>query len=97
MFSGDKILMKIRRHSDRLKLYGVESVGLFGSFVTSSQHVDSDIDILVQFRPGKKNFDNYMDLKFFLEKLFHKKIDLVIKEALKNRIKNKVLSEVQYA
>ncbi|MDD3234150.1 MAG: nucleotidyltransferase family protein [Candidatus Omnitrophota bacterium] len=92
-----EILTKIKQHSNDLKNYGVRKVGLFGSFARSGQHPKSDIDILVEFNKGDKTFDNYMDLKFFLEKLFHRKIDLVIKDALKAQIKNKVLSEVKYA
>ncbi len=92
-----EILTKIRRHSTKLKTYGVKRVGLFGSFASSSQNTKSDIDILVEFNQGGKTFDNYMELKFFLEKLFRRKVDLVIKDALKPRIKNQVLSEVQYA
>lgn len=92
-----EILTKIRKHSDELKAYGVKKVGLFGSFARPSQNAKSDIDILVEFDHGGKTFDNYMDLKFFLEKMFHRKVDLVIKGALKARIKNRVLSEVKYA
>lgn len=92
-----EILTKIRQHSDELKAYEIKKVGLFGSFVRSSQNAKSDIDILVEFNRGGKTFDNYMDFKFFLEKLFHRKVDLVIKDALKAGIKNRVLSEVKYA
>ncbi len=92
-----EILTKIRQHSDELKTYGVKKVGLFGSFLRARQNIKSDIDILVEFDRGSKTFDNYMELKFRLEQLFHRKVDLVIKEALKARIKGKVLSEVKYA
>jgi len=92
-----EILTKIRQHSDELKVYKVKKVGLFGSFARSNQKAASDIDILVEFNHGGKTFDNYMDLKFYLERLFHRKVDLVIKDSLKTRIKNKVLSEVKYA
>lgn len=92
-----RILSTIQKHSSELKLYGVKNVGLFGSFARSSQNINSDIDILVEFERGDKTFDNYMDLKFFLEKLFHRKVDLVIKDALKTRIKSRILSEVTYA
>lgn len=92
-----EILTKIRQHSDEIKTYGVKKVGLFGSFARLSQNAKSDIDILVEFGRGGKTFDNYMGLKFYLEKLFRRKIDLVIKDALKTRIKNRVLSEVKYA
>lgn len=97
MSPRDELLTKIRQHRDELKAYGVRRVGLFGSFARYIQHAESDIDILVEFDRGSKTFDNYMDLKFFLEKLFHRKVDLVIKGALKTRIKSRVLSEVKYA
>ncbi|MBD3271706.1 MAG: nucleotidyltransferase [Elusimicrobia bacterium] len=92
-----KLLNIIQQHSSKIKLYKVKKIGIFGSFARSNQNSKSDIDILVEFEQGGKTFDNYMDLKFFLEELFHRKVDLVIKEALKSRIKNLVLSEVQYA
>lgn len=92
-----KILETMRKHSDEFKAYGVKKVGLFGSFVHSNQNVRSDIDILVEFDRGAKTFDNYMEFKFFLERLFRRKVDLVIKNALKARIKGRVLSEVRYA
>ena len=38
-----------------------------------------------------------MELKFLLERLFHRKVDLVIKDALKPQIKQDVLREVSYA
>jgi predicted nucleotidyltransferase len=97
MSPKEKILSTIQQHSGDLKAYGVKKVGLFGSFVRSKQSSKSDIDILVEFERGEKTFDNYMGLKFFFEKLFHRKVDLVIKDALKPAIKDRVLSEVTYA
>ena len=72
-------------------------MGLFGSFARYNQKSDSDIDILVEFDKGGKTFDNYMELKFYLERLFMKKVDLVIKDTLKPRIKSRILSEMKYA
>jgi hypothetical protein len=92
-----EILAKIRQHSEELRAFGARRVGLFGSFARSAQTAASDIDVLVEFRRGAKTFDNYMDLKFFLERLLGRKVDLVIKDALKKRIKSRVLSEVKYA
>lgn len=92
-----EILTKIRQHANELKAYKVKKVGLFGSFAHLNQKASSDIDILVEFDRDGKTFDNYMELKFYLERLFHRKVDLVIKDALKTRIKGKVLSEVKYA
>lgn len=97
MSPESEILSALRRHASDLRGYGVRKVGLFGSFTRADWSSKSDIDILVEFRPGSKTFDNYMDVKFFLEGLFHRKVDLVIKSALKARIKRRVLSEVKYA
>ena len=92
-----EILSRMRENVDGFKAYKVKKLGLFGSFAAARQTSGSDIDILVEFERGGKTFDNYMDLKFYLERLFHKKVDLVIKDALKSRIKNKILSDVRYA
>jgi len=93
-----KIIMKsIQDNLDEVKGYGIRRIGVFGSFVRSAQNEKSDIDVLVEFYPGKKSFDNYMELKFFLEKLLHRKVDLVIKDAIKPRIKPYILNEVLYA
>lgn len=97
MLTKNKIVDLIENHRDDLKLYGVQKVGIFGSYVRSEQKSKSDVDVLVEFSRGNKTFDNYMGLKLFLERLFHRKVDLVMKEALKEAIKGRVLSEVKYA
>jgi predicted nucleotidyltransferase len=97
MSPKDKILITIQKNADQLKTYRVKQVGLFGSYVHGRERAKSDIDILVEFQRGGKTFDNYMGVKFFLEKTFHRKVDLVIKDSLKPRIKDRVLSEVSYA
>jgi len=90
-------MKSIQDNLDEVKGYGIRRIGVFGSFVRSSQNEKSDIDVLVEFYPSKKSFDNYMELKFFLEKLLHRKVDLVIKDAIKPRIKPYILNEVLYA
>jgi predicted nucleotidyltransferase len=76
--------------------FGVERIGIFGSFVRGEEKQESDVDILVEFREGEKTFDNYMDLKFYLEDLFGRKVDLVMKDAIKRRLREPILSEVVY-
>lgn len=82
---------------DSLKNFGVLHIGLFGSFARNESSSDSDIDILVEFDPKQKNFSNYMGLKIFLEDLFNRKIDLVIKDQIKVKLKDQILSETIYA
>lgn len=97
MFTKKDVVAIIRENTEEIEAYGVKRIGIFGSFIRSAQHHKSDIDVLVEFQQGKKAFDNYMELKFFLEKIFSRKVDLVIKDALKPQIKQHILKEVIYA
>ncbi|HHT9133045.1 MAG TPA: nucleotidyltransferase family protein [Candidatus Tripitaka californicus] len=76
--------------------FKVKELGIFGSFVKGRQRKRSDIDVLVVFEEGYKTFDNYMDLKFFLEGILDAKVDLVLKNTLREEIKEHILSEAIY-
>lgn len=97
MLTSDEILEKIQENMDEIKGFGVEKIGLFGSYITGEQRTESDIDILVEFKKNQKTFDHYMDLKFFLEDLLNSEVDLVISEALKPDLKPYILDSVEYA
>ena len=75
------------------KIYGVKNLYIFGSYVRGEQRPDSDIDILVEFEKGKKTFRNYMGLRFYLEELLKGRIDLVVKEAVRDELKGYIYSE----
>lgn len=87
----------IQNNIEKIKRYGIKKIGIFGSFARAAQNRKSDIDILVEFENGAKVFDNYMELKFYLERILGRKVDLVIKDAIKPRIKDIILREVSYA
>jgi len=97
MLDSEKILELIHKNQNEIKKFGVKRIGLFGSYLRNNQKTNSDIDILVEFKKGKKTFDNYMDLKFFLESLFNHNVDLAIKEALRIELKPNILRSVKYA
>ena len=97
MLTREKILNKIEQNSKKLKKYGVKSIGLFGSYIKNKQTAKSDIDIVVEFKRGKKTIDNHMELKFLLEDLLECRVDLVIAEAIKPDLKSYVMDEVKYA
>lgn len=97
MLTKNDIVTTIQENTKEIKKYGVKKIGFFGSIAKASQTSNSDIDILIEFEKGKKGFDNYMELKFFLEELFRQKVDLVIQDALKSRIKDVILKQVSYA
>jgi predicted nucleotidyltransferase len=76
--------------------FGVIEIAIFGSYARGEQRKDSDVDLIVDFKEGWKTFDNYMNLKFYLEELFGKKVDLVIKSAINPRIKPFIIEEAIY-
>lgn len=91
-------LTLLREHEPEIKKrFGVATIGLFGSFVRGEERPESDVDILVTFRRGQKTFNNYIDCKFYLEDLYKRKVDLVMKGSIKKRLKPYILGEVVYA
>ncbi|MCK5149827.1 nucleotidyltransferase domain-containing protein [Candidatus Pacearchaeota archaeon] len=92
--NSKKILKEIENKKPQLKEKGVKKIGIFGSYAKDKQKKKSDVDILVVLE--NPTFDSYMDLKFLLEKLFRKKVDLVMEESLKPELEY-VKKEAKYA
>jgi len=93
----EKILDMIKKSREQLDSLGVVSIGLFGSFAKGQADKNSDVDILVDFDPAKKNYDNFYDTCCLLEKLFKRKVDVVTRESLSPYIGPYILKEVEYA
>lgn len=89
------ILDALQVNRDAIKACGVRRIGLFGSAARGNATPSSDLDFVVEF--DRKTFDDYMDLKFLLERLFGRRVDLVVAEAIKPRMRDSILSEVVYA
>ena len=77
------------------KRFKVKEIGLFGSYVRGEQKEDSDVDILVEFEETPTLLE-FLELENYLSELLGVKVDLVIKRALKPKIKETVLKEVVY-
>jgi predicted nucleotidyltransferase len=92
-----ELFSALLRNQARLRQYGVKRCGVFGSFARGKQTDQSDVDILVEFEPGKKSFDNFMKLAFFLEETFGRRVELVTPESLSPYIGPHILREVEYA
>ena len=95
MLDKENIIQKIKELKPYLyNEYMVNKVGLFGSFSENLQNEFSDIDLLIELEKpiGWKIFT----LEIYLEGIFNRKIDLVTKNALKEPLKDKILSQVQY-
>ncbi len=70
--------------------FGVLKIGIFGSFAKDKVNSESDVDLLVEMK--NSDFDSFVGLKIFLEKLFERNIDLVRK---RNQIKPSFLNRIQ--
>ena len=91
-------LEKYSTDIDRLcAMHSVKSLYVFGSVLTDSFNVNSDIDFIVDFHSVvnlNKYADNYYDFKYSLQNILHRNIDLLEEKAIKNpyfleAIKNK--------
>jgi len=92
----ENVLSLIQAHRDQIKSFGVNKLGLFGSFVRQQQDADSDIDVLVEFERGYKTFDNFIQVVFYLEELFGRRVELVTTEALSPYLGPHIIDEVEY-
>jgi len=82
-----RVLALLADNRSRLLALGVTKVGLFGSFARGEQRPESDVDLLVEFDPNQKTFDNFMQLGFLLEELFERRVELVTPESLSRHIR----------
>jgi predicted nucleotidyltransferase len=80
-----KIQRVVDAHGSDLAHLGVQSLAVFGSVARGEATGDSDIDFLVEFTGGA-TLARYMDLKFLLEGLFGRQVDLVTRKSLRSRL-----------
>jgi predicted nucleotidyltransferase/DNA-binding XRE family transcriptional regulator len=93
-WTASKILDFLAQKQEALQGMGVQRLGLFGSYSRGEASGDSDMDFLAVLE--QPSFKRYMDVKFFLEDLFHSQVDLVLEDSLREEIRPRVLSEVKY-
>lgn len=67
------------------KDYGIARFEIFGSALGEDFGTESDVDCLIDFaEDGGNYFERYFDFKDELEKLFGRKVDLVVEKAIRN-------------
>jgi hypothetical protein len=74
--------------------FQVERLAVFGSAARGEMRPDSDVDLLVEFRPEAEiGFIEYGGLMLALSELLGRKVDLVSRPALKPLLRDAILSE----
>ncbi|MGI0494047.1 nucleotidyltransferase family protein [Alkalinema pantanalense CENA528] len=75
--------------------YRITQVGVFGSYARGEQTDRSDVDVLVDYEQAPTLF-GVVELRDYLSELIGLRVDVVTKNGLKARIRDRVLSEVIY-
>jgi predicted nucleotidyltransferase len=97
MTTKENIIAILKFYKPELLKFGVQNIGLFGSYVRGEQSSRSDIDLLIDFEPDKENFDNYMAVYDIVEHIFKdQKVEVVTKNGLSKYIGPKILKDVLY-
>ena len=93
----DTIKEKITQNKEYLrKTYGVEEIGIFGSYARGDNTLGSDVDIAVELNHEKVpvGFFEFARMQFFLEDLLGRKVDLITKRGIKPLIRDRILSQL---
>ena len=78
-----ELLQILQIQKAKILSFGVKDLSIFGSFAKDLNiNKESDIDFLVEFEAGKKTFDNFIDLNFFLEDITGRKVELLTQQSL---------------
>jgi predicted nucleotidyltransferase len=91
-----QIIKLVEDNKETFRNFGVSRIGLFGSFVRGEQNNKSDVDLLVDFLPGQKNYHNFLKLSEFAEKLTGRKVEIVTPQSLSQYIAPYINQDVQY-
>ena len=82
MSNLEKVIGILRKELPYLKNnYQVRRLGIFGSFVKQKQSVNSDIDIIIEFK--KPIGLDFIELAEYIEKLLGRKVDILTTEGIK--------------
>jgi predicted nucleotidyltransferase len=94
--SYQSIKQMLIANAPKLRSFGVTEIGVFGSYISGHQNLESDIDILVSLDKKNKTLRNFLSLAYYLEDLLQNRVDLVTKESLSKHISKHILDTVVY-
>lgn len=98
MVTKQKILTFLREHKDELFAeYNLIKIGLFGSFAKNESSIESDIDLIVEFKPKTPNlFEKKSAIKNLVKKEFGREVDLCREKYIKPYFKTQILQSAIY-
>ena len=96
VFNKGQIIDLLKQNSTEFERLGVNRIGVFGSFVTGEQNAQSDVDLVVEFNEGQKNFHNFMGTASFAENLLGRKVDLLTPQSISTYLAPHIEKEIEY-
>ena len=91
----DEVISRLADSAVFIRRLGVDKLSLFGSFVRGDSDDKSDVDLVVEFLPGEKTFDHFMQLAFLLEDLLGRRVELVTPCSLSPHFGDHILQEAE--
>lgn len=91
-----ELIERILLNQDKIRIYGVKRLGIFGSFVRDQVNEKSDVDFFIHFNPQHKTLKNFLRLAEMLEDITGRKIELVTPQSLSKYIGPYILKEIEY-
>lgn len=85
----------ITAHAAALRALGVERVRLFGSFVRDTAGPESDVDLLVDFAPGRLTLEALLATGAFMEERMQRRVELLTPEGLSPYLGPSILDEAE--
>ena len=92
----NQIIQIIKNCRPAIQQLGAERLGLFGSYARGEQTDASDIDLVVEFKPGMKTYKNLLDLVDLLQANLQKKVDVLTWEGMASFVQREAKKDMEY-
>ena len=98
MSTASNIIAYLSANKSRmLQDYHLTKIGLFGSVARGESDDSSDIDLIIEFKPGTKDiYSLKIKLKEEIQNKFDRPVDVCRLKYIKPIFKNQIQSEVKY-
>ncbi len=84
----DEVIARLKAAEPALRARGIRRAAVFGSVARGEERPDSDIDILIEFEPGREGtIYDYVALKEFVAGLFDGPVDVIDRAGLKPHLR----------
>ena len=89
------VMSELKSHHDEFReTYKISRIGVFGSVSRQEDSPESDVDILIDFIPGKVKYRAFISLADALEQIFSRPVDLITVNSLSPYMRPVIEKEV---